>query len=123
MTIWEILIYSAFLLLIFNFVKKTIAGRKIKNYDAGDAKIKIKDNSVIMLDVRTVSERKSGFIKGSIHIPLNQLSSRIDELKKFQNKELICYCRSGNRSLSAAVKLNKKGFNASNLRGGFIGWN
>lgn len=123
MSIWQILIYAGLLLLVVNFVRKTLAARNIKNYDPDEAKRKLNERSALFLDVRTPSERSAGFIKGSLHIPLNQLSSRIDELTKFKDKEFICYCRSGNRSVSAAVLLNKKGFNASNLRSGFSGWN
>ncbi len=123
MSIWQILIYAGLLLLVVNFVRKTFAARNIKNYGTDEAKRKLNDRSAIFLDVRTQSERNAGSIKGSLHIPLNQLSFRIEELTKFKDKEFICYCRSGNRSVSAAVLLNKKGFNASNLRSGFTGWN
>jgi rhodanese-related sulfurtransferase len=44
-------------------------------------------------------------------------------MKKFKDAEIICYCRTGNRSLNAAAKLKKLGFNAANLKGGIIRWN
>lgn len=123
MNFWEIFIYSVLLVFVVNFARKAFLARKIKNYNSEEAKKKLKERSALFLDVRTESERKSGAIKGSLHIPLNQLSSRSEELKKFRNQEFICYCRSGNRSVSAAIMLNRKGFNASNLKGGFIRWN
>jgi len=54
---------------------------------------------------------------------LYELGTRSDELLKYKDKEIICYCRSGNRSLTAAAKLKKKGFNSANLKGGIIRWN
>jgi len=62
-------------------------------------------------------------ITKSIHIPLAEISSRVDELDKFRNQEIICYCKTGIRSLSAASKLKKNGFNAANLKGGIGQWN
>ena len=123
MSFLEIFTYSLLLLLIINYIRKKIQASKIKHYSSEEAKGKLKNPSVVLLDVRTDQERKSNKINNSLHIPLNQLSGRIDELNKFKSKEFICYCRSGNRSVSAAVMLNKKGFNASNLRGGINRWN
>ena len=80
-------------------------------------------SALVLLDVRTDGERKRGSIKGSFHIPLATLHSSQNELKKFKGAEIICYCRTGNRSLNAAAKLNKLGFNAANLRGGIVRWN
>ena len=78
---------------------------------------------MVLLDVRAQTERKQGSIKGSFHIPLPSITSSQNELKKFKDAEIICYCRTGNRSLNAAAKLKKLGFNAANLKGGIIRWN
>ena len=84
---------------------------------------KLKNRSILLLDVRTDAERKARNIKGSIHIPLNQLRRRAEELRKYKDKEIVCYCRSGNRSLNAALILQRQGFNAANLSGGINHWN
>jgi adenylyltransferase/sulfurtransferase len=98
--------------------------KNTKHYDAGEVKNKIKNNhNIILLDVRTYAERNKHAIKGSIHIPLHELTGRVEELNKFKDKEIVCYCQSGNRSLSAAVKLKKRGFNSANLKGGISNWN
>ena len=78
---------------------------------------------MVLLDVRTDTERKQGSIKGSYHIPITSISSSENEMKKFKDAEIICYCRTGNRSLNAAAKLKKLGFNAANLKGGIMRWN
>ncbi len=119
----QIIIYVLIALIIFSVVKKGLNKRKIRHYNAEELNDKLKSRSILLLDVRTEAERKARNIKGSIHIPLNQLNRRSEELKKFKDKEIICYCRSGNRSLSAALLLQKQGFNAANLRGGITGWN
>jgi rhodanese-related sulfurtransferase len=50
------------------------------------------------------------------------LNRSFEDIRKFKDKEIICYCRSGNRSLSAAILLQKKGINAANLIGGITAW-
>lgn len=77
----------------------------------------------IIVDVREDKEYSSGHIKNSIHIPLSALSSRLDELKKYKEKNVILGCRSGSRSGRACGMLKKKGFaKVHNLRGGILAW-
>ena len=124
MTTGQIFLYAFIALIVFYAVRKFFLIKSIKHYSAQEASQKIKkERNVVMLDVRTDNERRQGSIKGSYHIPLTSLSSSQNELKKFKAAEIICYCRTGNRSLNAAAKLKKLGFNASNLRGGIIRWN
>ena len=124
MTTGQIFLYAFIALIAFYAVRKFFLIKSIKHYSAQEASQKIKkERNVVMLDVRTDNERRQGSIKGSYHIPLTSLSSSQNELKKFKAAEIICYCRTGNRSLNAAAKLKKLGFNASNLRGGIIRWN
>lgn len=61
-----------------------------------------------VLDVRTRAEREQ-FAINSIHIPLDEISARLDEIPK--NKSLMVYCASGIRSKKAIDILIKNGFN------------
>jgi rhodanese-related sulfurtransferase len=124
MTTEQILLYALIALIVFYIVRKIILIKSIKHYSAQEATQKIKkERNVVLLDVRTDSERKKNLIKGSYHIPITSISTNENELKKFKDAEIICYCQTGNRSLNAAAKLKKLGFNASNLRGGILRWN
>ncbi len=123
MSAGQIILYVVIAFVMLSYVRKFINNKKIRHYDSDEISKRLKTNNVLLLDVRTEPERKKGHIKGSVHIPLNQLRSRQEELTKFKNKEIVCYCRSGNRSLNAAVFLQKHGFNASNLKGGMVAWN
>ena len=106
------------------FLKRYLNVRSISQYTPAEAAAKMKNSlNIVFLDVRTAQERKSGSIKGSIHMSLQELRFKIKELEKYKGKEIICYCRSGNRSLAAASILKKHGFNSANLRGGIGGWN
>lgn len=71
----------------------------------------------IIIDVRTSTEFHSGHINNSINIPLDELSSKIEELKK-RNLPVITCCRSGMRSAQAAALLKQNGIDT--LNGG--GW-
>jgi rhodanese-related sulfurtransferase len=47
----------------------------------------------------------------------------VDELEDLKDKEVICYCRSGNRSGQACMILEQLGFsNVNNLAGGMLEW-
>ena len=77
---------------------------------------------VVILDVREDFERqRMGFLQGSIHIPLRELSTRWEELK--DANEIVCYCAAGARSYNAAMLLRDNGlFNATSLEGGIRSW-
>ncbi|HQE12265.1 MAG TPA: rhodanese-like domain-containing protein [Flavipsychrobacter sp.] len=74
-------------------------------------------NGAQIIDVRTSGEFHSGHIKGSVNIPLQQLSANIKKIKK--DKPIITCCASGMRSASAKSILKSNGF-AEVYNGG--GW-
>lgn len=77
----------------------------------------VKDGATI-LDVRTKGEYAGGHIKGSINIPVEQLSGNLNKLKN-KDKAIITCCASGMRSASAKGILTSNGF--SNVHNGG-GW-
>lgn len=121
----ELIILYVFIALIIYYVgKKIYLIKTIKQYSPVDASAKVKkERNVVFLDVRNDKERKLSVIKGSYHIPVTDIKERGQELKKFKDAEIICYCQTGSRSLNAASKLLKMGYNASNLSGGMLRWN
>jgi len=120
----QILLYAIIAVVLFFIIKKALLIRSIKHYSPVEASGQLKQNrGSVLLDVRTFVERKEENIKGSLHIPLPEINNKAAELKKFKDKEIICYCRTGSRSLNAASKLKKHGFTVANLRGGIMRWN
>jgi rhodanese-related sulfurtransferase len=82
----------------------------------GNQKEKIQDyleKDAVILDVRTKQEWNAGHIKKAIHIPLDQLHNRTNEVAK-HNKPIIVYCASGVRSGKAAKYLNLNNIDAIN---------
>lgn len=73
-----------------------------------------------LLDVRQPDEYRQGHIPGAKLIPLSELPKRARELPK--DREIVCICRSGNRSASAAKHLASAGYSAVNMSGGMIAW-
>jgi rhodanese-related sulfurtransferase len=78
--------------------------------------IDIKNATII--DVRTPGEFMMGNVKGSINIPLNEVSSRIQEFKNIEGNVVLC-CASGGRSDQATMFLQQNGL--SNVYNGG-GW-
>ncbi|MDQ3016963.1 MAG: rhodanese-like domain-containing protein [Bacteroidota bacterium] len=79
--------------------------------------------SILLVDVREPYENEE-FNIGGLLIPLADLSNHVNELRESGAKEIVLYCRSGNRSAMAQklLALNFDIKNTSNLRGGMNSW-
>ena len=83
----------------------------------------IKDSTVQVIDVRTITEYNQGHLKGAKKVDF----LRPTEFQSyFENRDTLqpvyLYCRSGNRSMNAAKYLKKRGFKELyDLRGGYTG--
>ena len=65
-------------------------------------------NNAYLVDVRTPQEYADGHVEGSINIPLNQIPSQLNKFKNHKN--IVVFCRSGNRSGQAKTILEQNGF-------------
>jgi len=79
--------------------------------------------NVHLVDVREPAEHAEFNIGGKL-LPLGNIKSMmIDDIDHLKNEEVICYCRSGNRSMQACLMLETFGFaNVKNLTGGMLEW-
>jgi rhodanese-related sulfurtransferase len=123
MTTSQILLYAFLALLVVFYVRRFLLTRTIPRYTAMQLADRMKETGWTLLDVRTARERQAQSIRGSLHIPVQELQRRAGELDKYRDREVICYCQSGNRSLVAALRLRRLGFNAAHLEGGIGEWN
>ncbi|MCZ2222244.1 MAG: rhodanese-like domain-containing protein [Chitinophagales bacterium] len=71
-----------------------------------------------IIDVRTKEEYRGGNIKGSVNIPLQNLSGNLSKIKK--DKPVITCCASGMRSASAKSILKSNGFTEVYNGGGWM---
>lgn len=76
-------------------------------------------NGAIIVDVRSKGEYGGGHIKGSLNIPLDQLSKNLSKLKD-KNAPVITCCASGMRSASAKGILKSNGYKEVHNGGGWM---
>ena len=72
-----------------------------------------------VLDVREPVEWAYGHIDGALHIPLRELTARLDEVPVGQT---LVVCKVGARSARVAGYLVQSGYQAFNLDGGMLDW-
>ncbi|MDQ3851706.1 MAG: rhodanese-like domain-containing protein [Thermoproteota archaeon] len=93
-------------------------------------KITVKDlaekkSDFFLIDVREADEvAEDGTIEGAVNIPLGQLirKARQGGLEALEGKTVCTYCNGGYRGNIGADELNKKGFTAMTIDGGYAAW-
>jgi rhodanese-related sulfurtransferase len=96
----------------FSQTEHDLAPDRVKEMvDSGDAQL---------IDVREPYEWEAGRIAGAVHIELERLAGRSDELAK--DKPVIFQCRVGRRSALASEAFRAAGYDAYNLGGGIKAW-
>ncbi|QJD30346.1 rhodanese-like domain-containing protein [Methylococcus geothermalis] len=75
----------------------------------------------LLLDVREPNEFAYCRIEGSLHIPMGEIASRLNELDP--DREIVVVCHHGMRSFQVAQFLETQGFERIiNLSGGIDAW-
>lgn len=74
----------------------------------------------LLVDVRTPAEFASGHLPGAINIPVETITRRLNEIP--MDQPVVVYCRSGNRSASAATHLRQAGHTQVLDLGGISNW-
>ncbi|HTI11521.1 MAG TPA: rhodanese-like domain-containing protein [Puia sp.] len=79
--------------------------------------------SLHLVDVREPAEH-ADFNIGGVLLPLGKIQTmQTDPIDDWKDEEVICYCRSGNRSGQACLILETAGFtNIVNVSGGMMAW-
>jgi rhodanese-related sulfurtransferase len=72
-----------------------------------------------VVDVREPVEWQYGHIEGAVHIPLGELTGRLDEVPEGQT---LVVCKVGARSAQAVMWLAQQGREVVNLDGGLLEW-
>lgn len=79
------------------------------------------EQEVILLDVREPWEYEHCHIEGSLHVPMQQVPGRLDEIPR--DKPIVVLCHHGMRSLQVAHFLVAQGYvDIANLTGGIDAW-
>ena len=89
---------------------------------AAELAARLRDGTVMLLDVRPSDEYNLGHLPGALNIPLRELQQRLLELPSEQ--EIVAYCRGPYCVLSfeAVAALRAHGFRARRFEEGFPEW-
>ena len=91
-----------------------------KEITVNSLKDKIDQGEVVLIDVREKHEHEFCRIKGSLHIPMNEIPQKIPELNPKDKYAVVCH--SGVRSEMVTNYLVKNNFDAVNVIGGIDMW-
>ena len=79
------------------------------------------DHPPLLLDCRTSEEVDVAGIEGALHIPMQEISLRLDEIRSRTNETIIVFCHRGNRSYVVTRLLAAVGFTRVRSLAGGIG--
>jgi rhodanese-related sulfurtransferase len=93
------------------YIPKPVAGAiKVQDFDKV---AKNQSSNGLILDVRDYDEIKTGVIKGSLHIPTQDVATNLSKIPK--GKEIVIHCKSGVRASMAYQTLKENGYNVKFL--------
>ncbi|MEH6625299.1 MAG: rhodanese-like domain-containing protein [Motiliproteus sp.] len=78
----------------------------------------IKQGAVV-IDVRTTEEYAQGHLQDSLHIPYQRIANQLQNLELRKDRQIVLYCRSGQRAGIAEATLVKAGYGKLFNGGGF----
>lgn len=88
-----------------------------------DAVRLISHENAVVIDLRPDGEFRNGHIVNAVHVPFDQMESRLGRLGKYRQKPVIAACRAGQQSAAAAKRLRTAGFErVHRLQGGMLAW-
>ena len=100
------------------------SGDTVKSFPAEinvDEAYRLYSEGTFLLDVRTQEEWDEYHVPGTTSIPLDELSSRLDEVPTDQT--VVVICRSGNRSQQGRDILEQAGYEQiTSMSGGLKAW-
>lgn len=82
--------------------------------------LELVNDGATLVDVREISEWKSGHAPRAVHIPLGQIDQGARRLQK--RRPVVVVCASGMRSRTAAKQLRSLGYEATSVSGGMAAW-
>ncbi len=90
-----------------------------------DTKALLEQGKAVLIDIREQSEIAQGMAEPALWYPKSSIDANFDGfisyLAQFAGKEIVLYCRSGNRVSQVIPRLAEKGVNAWNM-GGYKDW-
>lgn len=81
----------------------------------------LKEGQVVAVDTREATAYGRAHIPGAVHIPLEEIDSRLAELHMLPGAPVL-YCRAGDKTKELATRLADEGTPVAFLEGGFLAW-
>lgn len=107
---------------VASVIAEESSAAEYRKITAEEAKAMIDAGNVIILDVRTISEYNAGHIAESIQLESGDFETKAAAYLPDKNATMLVYCRSGNRSKTAAMLLLDLGYTNVYDFGGIIDW-
>ena len=103
---------------------------EVKTYSVAQAREKVGDPAVQMVDIRDIRELANGTITGALHAPRGMLEFWVDPASAYhkpvfadESREYVLFCGLGWRSALAAKALQDMGMrNVAHIEGGWTEW-
>lgn len=93
----------------------------IKEVDVVQAREMIRQEDLVIIDIRAQFDFENGSIAGARHLTPATFEDFLTNTDK--NKTVLCYCYFGHSSLGVCAALKEHGFaNPVSLKGGFTAW-
>lgn len=67
-------------------------------------------DGALVIDVRTKEEFAEGHLDGALNIEWDQFDALVAAIGSDKQREVVLYCRSGNRSGKSLAELNSRGY-------------
>jgi sulfur-carrier protein adenylyltransferase/sulfurtransferase len=88
-----------------------------------EASEEIAAGDVVLIDTREPHEYEEAHLEGGKLVPPGLLADQIEEAAPDKAARTILYCRSGNRSATAAAQMQAMGYeNVASMEGGILAW-
>ena len=102
--------------------EETAMTAEYRKISAEEAKERIDEGNVIILDVRTQAEYDEGHIRDAVLIPDSEIKDKAETVLPDKNATILVYCRTGRRSALAANELVRMGYTGVYDFGGIVDW-
>ena len=116
---------AVFLIIVFHLSGCSVKEGSLSYHRIGpeEAKEMMDTQTVIILDVRELTEFEDGHIPGAVLLPVSAISkdSAAAVIPNYDTTVLV-YCRSGNRSQTASRALTELGYSEVFEFGGINSW-
>ena len=107
----------------FFLLLPVVQGAAASGLSPSEAVLCMNRETALVIDVCGADEFAAGHVKGALHVPLNELETRLAGVAKNKSQPLIMVCASGMRSKRAQAAAQKLGYEkVHSLQGGLAAW-